>query len=496
MKNPPLCLPKQLASTPISLLFVCMLVALVISLPPCVHAASLAMPQDSLSLDSNRKLHALLGWLDRQRGTIVTMQKELVSRPALNPEHGGTGEEAKLRWVADRLREYGITDFERLDYVDDRVPGKVRGNLAARLPGQTDGSPARRTLWLVSHLDVFPPGPPGNWKGDPFTLRVEGDLVYGRGVEDNHQAIVASLLLVESLRSTGVVPRLNIGLLFCSGALTNYTMNIGHVLDLEPDLFSPDDLILLMDYGSQNGAFIEVAEKTDVWLKFTVTGREGHASSPQECVNALAAGAAFIHALRGLDAVFPERNPLFVPPVSTFSPTMSENRSKAVNDIPGEFVFFVDARLIPEHSFNKLEQAMRDLAETVGRREGARIDFEVIERTASAPATPTNAPVVRLLGNAVKAQLGVEPEFGGIGGVTMASAIRERGFPVAVWGIQKNWRNKAEEYASIADQIKQAKVLARLLLDPEADGTARAGSALGGGNRKPGTSEGETADER
>ena len=439
-------------------------------LPSHAEGAALSMPQDAASLQHNRDLKALLSWLDRQRGTVIAMQRDLVALPALNPEHGGTGEEAKLRWVEGRLREYGITDFTRLDYTDPRVPGKIRGNLIAKFPSRRDDAAPRRTLWLLTHLDVFPPGAAEEWKGDPFTLRVEGDLLYGRGVEDNHQGIVTSLLLAEALRATGITPPLDIGLVFCSGALVNYDMNMGHVLDRRPDLFSPNDPILLLDYGSEDGAFIEVAEKQNIWFKFTATGKEGHAGSPHEAVNAFAVGAAFIHALRGLDDVFPEQNPLFAPPASTFSPTFAENHSTALNHIPGKFVFYVDARLIPEHSPEAVTTALRDLAETVGREREARIEFEAVELTARASALPSDAPVTRLLGRAIRAQLGVEPELGGIGGVTMASVVRERGFPVAVWGILKNWRNKTEEYASIASHIDQAKVLARLLLDPEAAG--------------------------
>lgn len=117
---------------------------------------------------------------------------------------------------------------------------------------------------------------------------------------------------------------------------------------------------------------------------------------------------------------------------------MVENHSTAANHIPGKFIFYVDVRLIPEHSFTALEKAMRKLADTVGQQEGVTITFEVIEQTAPASVTPAGSPMTRLLGRAVEAELGVKPEPGGIGGVTMASAIRERGLPVAVWSIQKN----------------------------------------------------------
>ena len=55
------------------------------------------------------------------------------------------------------------------------------------------------TLWTVGHMDVVPVGDLNLWSGDPFTLRVDGDTLIGRGVEDNHQGIV---LFPASGRST------------------------------------------------------------------------------------------------------------------------------------------------------------------------------------------------------------------------------------------------------------------------------------------------------
>lgn len=439
-------------------------------------AAPLYAPQGEVSLAVNRDLQTLLAHLERQRGEIIAMQRDLVSRAAINPEHGGKGEEDKLRWVEAKLEEYGVTDIERLDYMDARVPGKVRGNLIARLPGERSGAAPRRTLWLPMHLDVAATGPDDNWISDPFALRVEGDLMYGRGTEDNNQAIVSSLLLLEALRVGKISPPMDIGLIFSSGALANYGIGIKYILKMRPDIFAPDDLILVLDYGSESGDFIEVAEKSNAWYKFTISGKEGHASSPQDSVNAFAAGAEFVHALHSLSEVFPAQDSLFMPPHSTFSATLTENYSSAVNHIPEQFVFYLDARILPAYTFAEVERSLQDLADRTGRREGVDIRLEVVERTPPASVTPPDAPVVSALSGAIEEQLEVTPRLGGIGGVTMASTIRAAGFYVAVWGMLKNWRNKANEHASIKNHINQAKVLARLLYS-YAPGSADSGQS-------------------
>lgn len=67
-------------------------------------------------------------------------------------------------------------------------------------------------LWAFARLDVPPAGPEGFWASPPFTLRVCGDTLYGRGVEDNNQAIVTGLLLVDALHRHAIEPPMGFGL--------------------------------------------------------------------------------------------------------------------------------------------------------------------------------------------------------------------------------------------------------------------------------------------
>ena len=67
------------------------------------------------------------------------------------------------------------------------MAGGQRPNLVALLPGQRP-----EKVWVLSHLDVVPVGELNLWHTDPFSLHVDGDLLYGRGVEDDHHGIVAS----------------------------------------------------------------------------------------------------------------------------------------------------------------------------------------------------------------------------------------------------------------------------------------------------------------
>ena len=66
---------------------------------------------------------------------------------------------------------------------------------------------------------------------------------------------------------------------------------------------------------------IEIAEKSIIWLRVVVKGRQVHASTPEKGINALLVGSELLVFLsEQLRGRFPSRNPLFDPERSTFEP--------------------------------------------------------------------------------------------------------------------------------------------------------------------------------
>ena len=124
------------------------------------------------------------------------------------------------------------------------------------------GVDTSRTLWIISHLDIVPPGDLGLWRTDPYTLAVDGDMLYGRGVEDNQQATVSSLLLAKALKAGGITPPVNYGLLFVADEETGSKYGLDYVVQHAQGLFTPDDLFLVPDFGLPTSEMVEIAEKS------------------------------------------------------------------------------------------------------------------------------------------------------------------------------------------------------------------------------------------
>lgn len=107
------------------------------------------------------------------------------------------------------------------------------------------------------------------------------------------------------------------------------------------------------------------------------------------------------------------------------------------------------------------------LAAVTEAKHGVRIAVESLVATPPVAATSEKAPVVLALQRAVMQHSGLWPSLTGIDGASMASAIRAKGYPVAVWGMLHNLRNQSDEYMTVSAHLEQAKVLAHLLFGPQ-----------------------------
>ncbi|HAK22402.1 MAG TPA: diaminopimelate aminotransferase, partial [Desulfovibrio sp.] len=348
---------------------------------------------------------------------VPEIQTALTACRAVGPENGGHGEGAKAGLIEKWLRDMGISGIKHVDAPDGRVPGGKRPNLIATIPGRSS-----RSLWLFAHMDVVPEGDPALWNTDPWKVTRKGDMLYGRGVEDNQQGLTSMLLLARALTEAGATPELTVKLVFMSDEECGNTKGLGYMLGTRPELFPKDDLYIVPDGGSPDGSLIEVAEKSIFWMKVTVSGVQCHASTPQKGVNALVGAADVLLALTGLAKDFSQSNPLFDPPKNTFVPTRHLENVAGVNILPGKDVFFMDCRLLPGLSPDDVIRRARERAGVAGGRRGVKVDIEQAMLTPASETSP-DVPCAMALSRALR-ETGLEPKPVGIGGGTVAALLR------------------------------------------------------------------------
>jgi acetylornithine deacetylase len=102
--------------------------------------------------------------------TEIDLLRELVAIPSISDD-----EEPIARFVETLARRAG------LDVIRDETGVKI----------VVDSGRPGRSLALISHLDVVPPG--NGWTRDPFVPTLEGDRLYGRGSGDAKASVAAMI---------------------------------------------------------------------------------------------------------------------------------------------------------------------------------------------------------------------------------------------------------------------------------------------------------------
>ncbi|MBD3386796.1 M20 family metallo-hydrolase [candidate division KSB1 bacterium] len=405
-------------------------------------------------------LNDLLALIDAEKETVIDIQKKLVSIQAIGPDYGGTGEKEKADYVKSLLNKWNIPDIKEYNAPDNRVPGGHRPNFIVTIPGKVN----TKTIWIMVHLDVVPAGDRQMWNTDPFKLHVENDKIIGRGVEDNHQGLVSALLAIKALQKNRVQPQYNIGLAIVSDEETGNKFGLDYILKNHNDIFKAGDLILVPDAGDEKGKYIEVAEKSILWVKFELEGMQCHASTPELGINAHRAAARLIVELDKLHQLFGKKDPVFDPPISTFEPTKRESNVDNVNTIPGKDVFYLDCRVLPQYSLQDVEKKIKEMVKEVEHTTGVKCSISYPQRSQAAPPTPEDAPVVKALQKAIDEIKKIKAETIGIGGGTVAAFFRRAGFPTAVWSTIADCAHQPNEFAFISNTLDDAKVFLHIFM--------------------------------
>ncbi|MDR2797644.1 MAG: M20 family metallo-hydrolase [Treponema sp.] len=402
---------------------------------------------------------AMRTFIDKALPLVVELETELTKRPAIAPVSGGTGELDKAEFLETWLAAQGITTLERHDAPDPQAKGGKRPNLVATLPGKT-GAPR---LWIMSHLDVVPPGERALWKSEPWTVvQKEGRLI-GRGVEDNQQGITSSIIAALALVKQGIQPPHTVKLLFVADEEMGSEYGIQWLLK-NRNLFNPEDRVLIPDGGDNQGATIEIAEKNLLWLRFTTTGVQAHGSRPDQGVNTHLAAADLALSLHtGLSQRFAQRDALFEPDYSTFQPTKKEANVPNINTIPGEDVFYMDMRILPQYPIKAVLEEIHRIKTLIEAKYQVHIAYTPVQTMESKPTLP-DAPIVGLLSQAVKEIYQVDTRLIGIGGGTVAAHLRNAGIPAVVWSRMDTTAHQPNEYTVIEHILGNAKVMAWLMM--------------------------------
>ncbi len=383
--------------------------------------------------------------------------KEVVNRiipiESISPASGGKGEKERSDEICKILEELGYPNYNRYDVTDKS--GAVRSNVVLRIGNMS------QTFWIVPHTDTVPVGDLSLWTKPPFKPTLEGDRIYGRGTSDDGQAIWLSLLILKNLDASKL--KYSLGFAFVADEEVGSTYGIQHLLEL--NIFKKDDMIIVPDAGTADGLQIEIAEKSIMWIKFKIMGKQYHASMPFMAVNANREAMKFVLKLDdALHREYSAINEIFSPPGSTFEPTKHDKNVDNVNTIPGTEVQYLDCRILPKYDLDNVVDFIDSQIREFQRGSKATITYEFVQREQAPLPTRMDAPVVVELKRAIKDLRGTDPSAVGIGGGTCAAFFRRKGYNAVVWSTTvPEVAHQADEYVHISHVLKDRDIILKIV---------------------------------
>jgi len=385
---------------------------------------------------------------------IKYVASRIIPIKAISPDSGGEGESKRADEICNILKELGYSNYVRYDTTDTH--GITRPNIVLK----TGNLP--QTLWIVSHIDTVPAGDRSLWKYEPFAATVVDDRIYGRGTSDDGQAVFLSLLLLRKLDKSKL--KYNLGLAFVSDEELGSKYGIQFLL--EKDIFDKKDIVLVPDAGTSNGLMIEIAEKSILWLKFMVKGRQYHASMPAMAINANRESMKFILGLdKALHEKFNKSDDIFSPPYSTFEPTRHDKNVDNINTIPGTDVQFYDCRILPVYDLDMVMDFIDTKIRDFNNSSEAKVSYEIIQKEQAPLPVDKNSVAAVELKEAIKSVKGAEPALYGIGGGTCAAFFRKKGFDALVWSTTlEEVAHQVDEYVLIPHILGDKKVIEKIIL--------------------------------
>ncbi len=300
-----------------------------------------------------------------------------------------------IREEADKL-DVEIEEYDAEPLVGD---GLTRPNLVITKRGLPEG----KTILLVTHYDIVPPG--DGWSFSPFEPFVKDGKLYGRGASDAKSGIAAGLAAFKEIQK----PRNTLKLLVTcdeevGGIGIDYLIN---------EVEIPGDFAVIVDAGPE---LLSIGASGVFWGKITVKGKQAHAGYPFRGVNAIQLARKVLDKLAEYEKMIStRRSKLNAPPESPykkiwprFSVTMINSGEKE-NIIPRTCEIRFDRRMMPEEVPEEVETEFKKFLES--NLSDIDYDFETIHLQSGYFTDPTN-PIIDKFKEIIYKLTGVEKIIG------------------------------------------------------------------------------------
>jgi acetylornithine deacetylase/succinyl-diaminopimelate desuccinylase-like protein len=211
----------------------------------------------------------VLRYIDNNMKGLISDLQTLIRQPSVSAKNEGLEECARL--VAKIMRNSGIRS--EILYLRKGVPPVVYGEVKSK-------QNPKKTLLFYNHYDVQPAEPFDLWKDKPFSGKIIGNKIFGRGSADDKGELITRIKAVESyLKTEGDVP-CNVKFLV-EGEEEIGSMHVERYLKKYKKNFSCDGVIWEFGYvDAKDRPIISLGMKGLLYVELSVTEsiRDAHSS--------------------------------------------------------------------------------------------------------------------------------------------------------------------------------------------------------------------------
>jgi acetylornithine deacetylase len=281
---------------------------------------------------------------------IITLLSELVQINSINRTlSGGPGEREIAEFIARSLKTRKLdTDIQNV--------GHSQSNVAAIITGKE----RQRSLLLNAHIDTV--GVDG--MDQPFTLRREGDRLYGRGTYDMKGSVAIMLLLADYF--TQHPPPVDILLTFVADEEDKST-GMEYLVENWLPQVSPAPV---------GGVFLEpteedigVCHKGFTWYELAVTGKSAHGSRPEQGIDAILPLRSALEEMFNIQAELLRRRPDPLLGYPSIHSSIIRGGSE-LSVIPSRSCFQWERRTLPDESPRDLTIELERMIQAVNNHAG------------------------------------------------------------------------------------------------------------------------------
>jgi acetylornithine deacetylase/succinyl-diaminopimelate desuccinylase-like protein len=401
----------------------------------------------------------VLSLVEKHRADNIALMQKLVQIPSISGDEADMG-----AFLVEEMKTFGLEDAQ----IVQNFVG--RPNVVARHRGTT-GKPS---LTVYAHYDTVPPYDLSQWTHGPYSGTIEGDRIYGRGVNDHKFPIPPLLYALKAVKEAGVKLKGDLVFAFVGDEELGghkgfkYVVEQGHC----------DTDYLLYGVGGGDGKSIGIAANGRAFYRVTVKGKTAHTGNNHMGVNAASKAAKLIGRIEELREDVNNRRLKFkagdLEMTGMGRLSINSVEAKTIgNNVPDVCVLQVDRRLVPQReTFESGQTEIQTIVDAL-KKEDDEFDAEVEwvpDRWMNFAVSVPDSPLISALQSSAEKVLEVRPDVS----PTLGGGSSDHGWfkkqypdrPFASYGLSRGGNvHTYDEYATVSGLIDNTKIYALLFME-------------------------------